>query len=64
MDNIVNRNYLDFGGFSTICAQCGYRFIKGDEALRVKETGDIIHRECYMDYTDDNVTELTDSIEF
>ena len=64
MENSFSTNYLDFGGRSTVCAQCGYGFVKGDEALRIKETGDIIHRECYMDYTDDNIDELSEPLEF
>ena len=30
----------------------------------VKETGDIIHKGCWYDYTDDNVSELTEEMEF
>ena len=58
------NEFMDFGGVATVCAQCGYRLVRGDEALRVKQTGDIIHNECFMDYTDDNKTELTDIFEF
>lgn len=53
-----------FSGHYTVCAQCGYRFERGDEALRIKETGDIVHNDCYVDYMDDNVTELAESMEF
>ena len=56
--------YAQGGCRNTVCAQCGYRFVKGDEALMVKETGDIIHKGCWYDYTDDNVSELTEEMEF
>lgn len=61
--------YRDDGVFKqsehiTVCAQCGYRFESGDEALRVNETGDVIHVDCWMDYTDDNIDEFTQKIEF
>lgn len=42
-----------------VCAQCGYRFTVGDEVLRVKATGDIVHRDCFIDYADDNIELLT-----
>ena len=48
--------YAQGGCRNTGCAQCGYRF--------VKETGDIIHKGCWYDYTDDNVSELTEEMEF
>jgi hypothetical protein len=53
-----------YGGGSTVCAQCGYRFIKGDEALRIKQTGDIIHSDCFIDYSEDNREELSEEFEF
>ena len=49
---------------NTVCAQCGYRFVSGDEALRVKETGDIIHKGCWMDYSDDHMNELAEEMDF
>lgn len=58
------NEFIDFSGCVTVCAQCGYRFARGDEAYKVKQTGDVIHTECYMDYTDDNKEELTDILEF
>ena len=54
----------NFAGHCTVCAQCGYRFVHGDEALKIKETGDIIHNDCYVDYMDDNVEEIAEKIEF
>ncbi len=60
----IRNEFRDFTGYITVCAQCGYRFARGDEALRVKQTGDVIHVECFMDYTDDNKDELTDILEF
>ena len=53
-----------FSGHFTVCAQCGYRFAVGDEALRIKETGDIVHSECYIDYVDDNMEEFTEKMDF
>lgn len=48
----------------TVCAQCGYRFVRSDEILRVNQTGDLIHKDCWTDYCDDNVEELTYEMEF
>ena len=45
-----------------ICAQCGYRFTKADEAVKVKSTGDVIHRGCFIDYADDNIDEMTSEV--
>lgn len=58
------NEFRDFSGYVTVCAQCGYRFARGDEALRIKQTGDVVHSECYIDYTDDNRGELADILEF
>lgn len=55
---------MDFTGYVTVCAQCGYRFARGEGALKIRQTGDVIHRECFMDYTDDNKEELCDVLEF
>ena len=44
----------------TICAQCGYRFHKSDDIVRVKQTGDAVHRNCFADYAEDSVSELCD----
>ena len=60
----TRSDYLNFSGHMTLCAQCGYRFVRGDEGYRVRETGDVIHRDCLMDYIDDNVNELCDEIDF
>lgn len=53
-----------FSGHFTVCAQCGYRFVSGDDALRIKETGDIIHNDCFFDYMDDNMDEIAEKMEF
>ena len=60
----ARSEYNDYRRHTTLCAQCGYAFAKGDEAYYVKATGDLIHRDCFMDYTDDNIDEFTDTIEF
>lgn len=57
-------DYTDFHRHSTVCAQCGYRFASGDEAYMIKATGDIIHRDCFSDYTEDNMYEFADKIEY
>lgn len=43
----------------TVCAQCGYRFTKFDDAVRVNDTGDVIHKECWMEYSDENINLLS-----
>ena len=54
----------NFSGHLTVCAQCGYRFVRGDEGLWVKETGDVIHKDCWLDYSDDNADEFTNVLTF
>ena len=54
----------DFSGHSTVCAQCGYRFVPGERGLMIKQTGDGGHTDCFDDYTEDNIYEFTDEICF
>lgn len=64
MEN-YSRNYSgDFSGHMTVCAQCGYRFVSGERALWVRDTGDVVHRDCFGDYTEDNISEFTDEVGF
>lgn len=56
--------YTNLTRHSTVCAQCGYRFISGDEAMKILQTGDIVHRDCWIDYADDYSDELTEKIDF
>lgn len=46
----------------TVCAQCGYRFAKYDDAIRVNCTGDVIHKDCWMEYSDDNIDQLSSAV--
>ena len=48
----------------TACAQCGYRLIVGDSALHVHETGDVIHKDCWMDYFEENMDNFAVSMDF
>ena len=65
MENQRNYQHFAFGErHRTMCAQCGYLFERGDEALRVHETGDIIHKDCWQEYTDDNLYQMSDAVEF
>ena len=50
-------------GRTTVCAQCGYRFVSGDAVLHINQTGDCIHRDCFPDYFDDNREEFCDEFE-
>lgn len=61
--NRTNR-CSDFSGHTTVCAQCGYRFVRGEEALWIEETGDIVHADCFRDYAEDNVGEFTQPMKF
>ena len=45
---------------STACASCGYRFEKNDEMLHIHQTGDYIHKDCRMEYFEDNISEFAD----
>lgn len=64
MEKERGKNHTDFSGHITVCAQCGYRFVSGERALWFKETGDIVHRDCFADYAEDNIGEFTDEISF
>ena len=48
----------------TACAQCGYRLISGDSVLRIHETGDVIHRDCWMDYFEENMDSFALEMDF
>lgn len=58
------QDFSNFSGHITVCAQCGYRFTAGDDALWIRETGDVVHRDCFADYTQDNIEEFTEVIDF
>ena len=36
------------------CCQCGYAILPGEEALQIYVNGDVIHKECWQDYADEN----------
>ena len=40
------------------CAYCGYEILPDDEAVRVKTTKDILHRQCWCEYAEDNCLDL------
>ncbi len=40
------------------CMYCGYHILPGEEAVTVNYTGDLIHKKCWNDYADDNISEL------
>ncbi len=58
------HNYTDDCCTCTICAQCGYRFHRCDDVVRVKQTGDVIHRGCFTDYAEDSIGEMCDVLYF
>jgi len=63
-----NRRYEAYGFpkaryRSTVCAVCGYRFERGDSVYNVKETGDLIHTDCWEDYFEENEDSFVESIE-
>ena len=64
MDNYRKSEFSDFSGRMLVYAQCGYRFVKGDEGFVIKATEDIIHRDCFIDYTEDNISEFADTVDF
>lgn len=64
MENFKKKVYSDYNSHMVVCAQCGYRFAKGDEGYVIKATDDIIHRDCFMDYAEDNMAEFCDTVDF
>lgn len=64
METRITNMCRSFSGHATVCAQCGYRFIRGEEALWIKETGDVVHKDCFYDYAEDNIEQFTKEIEF
>ena len=64
MENFKKNGYSDYNNHMVVCAQCGYRFVKGDEAYVVKPTEDIIHKDCFLDYAEDNMNDLCECVEF
>lgn len=57
-----SAQYTDEYCGCSVCAQCGYRFAAGDDVIKVNATGDVIHRDCFIDYADDNAQLLTKSV--
>lgn len=64
MERFFNNNGNDFSGHMTVCAHCGYRFVSGERALWIKQTGDVVHRDCFSDYTEDNIEDFTQEVGF
>ena len=36
------------------CCQCGFAILSGESALQIYANGDVIHKECWQDYADEN----------
>lgn len=64
MKTAKRNESADFSGHMTVCAQCGYRFVSGENAFWVKDTGDVVHKDCFGDYSEDNIGEFTEEINF
>ena len=47
----------------TLCAQCGFEICPEDAVLRILSTGDLIHRDCWNDYAEDNADDFTEVFE-
>ena len=37
------------------CCHCGYPILSGEEALELYSNGDIIHKDCWQEYADENI---------
>ena len=64
MKDITRNDYLDFSGHFTVCAQCGYRFTRGENGFRINQTGDIVHEGCFIDYAEDNRQQFVERVDF
>ena len=64
MEKEQKNNCSDFSGHATVCAQCGYRFVRGEHGLWIKETKDVVHNDCFGDYVEDNIYEFTEEMIF
>lgn len=64
VSEFIKENYSYECCTCTVCAQCGYRFYEGDDVVSVKQTGDVVHRECFTDYAEDSINELCDTLYF
>ena len=40
------------------CMYCGYDIVLDNDGLRVLVTGDVIHKDCWRDYAEDNKYDL------
>ena len=44
------------------CAQCGYGICGIEDAVEVTATGEVIHKDCWNDYAEDNSEEFIRSM--
>ncbi len=44
------------------CAQCGYGICGMENAVEITATGEVIHKDCWYDYAQDNAEEFIRSI--
>ena len=60
-DGIFARKYSTVYDNAEKCCQCGYPIIPGEQALQIYCNGDVIHKECWLDYAEENTQALCKS---
>ncbi|MBO4429117.1 MAG: hypothetical protein J5832_04085 [Clostridia bacterium] len=44
------------------CAQCGFAVYSENGALRVNDTGELIHEDCWSEYSEEHMFELAEKV--
>ena len=44
------------------CAQCGFAVYSENGALRVNDTGELIHEDCWSEYSEEHMFELVEKV--
>jgi len=55
-DGIFAQKYNTTFDNAEKCCQCGYPILEGEEALQLYINGDVIHKECWQEYAEENAS--------
>ena len=59
-DEILSDDGIFAAKYNTIydnaekCCQCGFAIMPGEDAVQIYVNGDVIHKQCWQDYADEN----------
>ncbi len=67
MNQFMNRNSPKRGDRNriiAICDQCGFAVYACDDARMIPESEDIIHTDCWQDYAEEHMFDLTTEVPY